>query len=548
MTPFTRRAIPMGWLFGLASLLGAQSHTVYTVQGDAPHDLLGIATAGVGDVDGDGTPDFAVGAYEAQGSTGMVKVLSGRTGLLLLTLRGSEAGERFGCAVAGVGDIDRDGHADVLVGSYMVDRATLFSGRTGLPLWRGSGAAGSSFGLSVGAAGDVDRDGVPDWIVGAPLDDAAGEDSGCAVVYSGRSGGELWRFHGAAPHDWFGYAVNGAGDVDRDGAADLIVGACYEDLGFVNTGSARVYSGRSGAVLHTFAGSAQSDWFGVAVACAGDLDRDGHDDIVVGASGADDGGPDSGSATAFSGRTGKVLFHWVGALPGDEFGVAVAGGADLDGDRRPDVVVGAYRGSVALSGAGSVYAFSGHNGKQLVVQHGENVDDRLGVSVALLGDLDGDGYGEFAAGAVYSDLGGRDAGCARVFSFAARALTANVLTISVATGGTQVLSIDVGPEHAGRSFLLLGSASGTAPGFKLQGVEVPLRFDNYTQYTTTNLNSSLLLGSPGTLDALGRGTARLQLPTGMPASLVGTTLFHAAVVYDNKVRLATNAAPVNLLE
>jgi hypothetical protein len=92
-------------------------------------------------------------------------------------------------------------------------------------------AAGDEFGYSVSGAGDVNNDGYDDLIVGGPKNDAAGTDAGRAYVYSGQTGDLIWTFTGEAAGDRFGHSVCGAGDVNNDGFADLIVGAPANDAG-----------------------------------------------------------------------------------------------------------------------------------------------------------------------------------------------------------------------------------------------------------------------------------------------------------------------------
>ena len=129
-------------------------------------------------------------------------------------------------------------------------------------------------------AGDVNLDGTPDLIVGAFNDDNNGSDSGSARVFSGATGGVLFTFDGDSASDLFGHSVSGAGDVNGDGYADLIVGAYGDDNN--GSGSARLFSGQTGTVIHTF-------------------DGDGFADVIVAAPIDDNNGFDFGSARVLSG-------------------------------------------------------------------------------------------------------------------------------------------------------------------------------------------------------------------------------------------------------
>ncbi|MBD3297258.1 MAG: hypothetical protein GF341_01270 [candidate division Zixibacteria bacterium] len=186
--------------------------------------------------------------------------------------------------------------------------------------WQFDGAAaGDRLGYSVSGAGDVDNDGFDDVIVGAHSADPGGLISaGSAYVYSGQTGALLWQFDGAAANDELGRSVSGAGDVDNDGFDDLIVGAYAADPGgLTNAGSAYVYSGQTGALLWQFDGAAAYDYLGVSVSGAGDVDNDGFDDVIVGASLANPGG-NSQAGSAYVYRTDAPT--WYADADGDLYG------------------------------------------------------------------------------------------------------------------------------------------------------------------------------------------------------------------------------------
>jgi hypothetical protein len=216
---------------------------------------------------------------------------------------------------------------------------------------------------------------------------------------------EHWKWWGDAAGDHLGFSVAGAGDVDADGHGDVIVGLPDNDTNGPSAGAARVFSGRDGTTLHTFFGDGQDDVFGQAVAAAGDIDFDGYADLLVGAPeflGA--GG--TGYVKVFSGQSGSELFTLVGAVHKDMFGLRVSGGLDVNGDGTPDVLAGGPENDTAADNAGMARLFSGKDGSVLYTFYGERASDYFGSGVALLGDLNQDGFGDFAIGAPNSMLPG----------------------------------------------------------------------------------------------------------------------------------------------
>src|SRR5262249_53872017 len=153
------------------------------------------------------------------------------------------------------------------------------SGLTAAPAWSAEGnQAGARFGASVSGAGDVNGDGYGDVIVGAPGFDDGQTDEGAAFVYAGSGAGlssnPIWLMEGDQDGAAFGASVAGAGDVDRDGYADVIVGAPGYDHGEIDEGRAYVYSGSAAGPATTPSWVGESNQagaaFGASVAGAGD--------------------------------------------------------------------------------------------------------------------------------------------------------------------------------------------------------------------------------------------------------------------------------------
>jgi len=299
---------------------GASGAVLYQVLGAAPGDAFGYSLAAIGDVNADGHSDFMVGAVQSGGGAGYAHVRSGQNGALLRAFNGIAAGDRFGVSVSSAGDIDLDGSIDFAVGAELEDTAGLnagsariFSGATGLLLRALLGATEfDEFGHRVDAAGDVNLDGTVDLLVGAWRDDDGGMalTPGSATVWSGANGSQLHRFVGITGDDLMGTSVAGAGDVNGDGWPDVLVAARH-DTNDEHTGVVYLYSGRDGAALMTLFGDEVEDSFGLAIARAGDLDGDGLADFAAGATEAGHGAPREGYVRAFLGGRGSIVSYGV---------------------------------------------------------------------------------------------------------------------------------------------------------------------------------------------------------------------------------------------
>ncbi|HZL99070.1 MAG TPA: integrin alpha [Planctomycetota bacterium] len=348
---------------------GADGIQLLSWVGADPYDRMGVAVAGVGDVNDDGAPDVLIGAprqtlFGTWTGPGFAHLYSGADGRLIQRLDGDQHGDDFGACVAQMGDLNGDGRAEFVIGAPAFDtaqqsvgRLRVFNGDTLLPMYTFTGPLEwGLFGTSAADAGDVNLDGVPDILVGAPTPGAE-PDGGHVYVYSGATGQLLLTVEGGSYDDYFGRAVCGLGDLNADGRADFAAGM----PGFNRV---LICSGATGAVLHTVQGKAASE-FGWALAPAGDLDGDGLADLVVGAW-RDDSPPsispwNQGSVSIISSGDGSLMWRFFGSTDASSFGRALAGGGDLDADGHADLVIGEPgHGSAPGGQIGRAHGYSLH--------------------------------------------------------------------------------------------------------------------------------------------------------------------------------------------
>jgi hypothetical protein len=385
-------------------------------------DQFGLGVTALGDLDGDGITELAVGAPgEDDGPNGND---AGGVWILFMNADGTVKSER---------------------------KISHTSGDLGLDL-----PAGAWFGYGVERLGDFDGDGVFDLAVGAAGNSDGGANNGALHLVMLKPDGSVKDVHTISEQlgglgetldiaDSFANTIANLGDLDGDGTTDLAVTHIYDDDKAFNSGALWILwltpDGQVKAKQKIGSDDlseplAANDEFGRDVAVVGDVDGDGIQDLAVGAYGDHDGAPLAGSVWILflradgsvreSAKISATQGGFTGSLvEGSRFGSAVEPVGDLDGDGVPDLAVGASRGPFYSVGSSRVFIlFLSKDGSvhdQIEIGQGQgglnaSVDngDLFGEALANLGDLDGDGVPELAVGANGDDEGGQDRGAVHV--------------------------------------------------------------------------------------------------------------------------------------
>ncbi|MDI7267803.1 MAG: VCBS repeat-containing protein [Myxococcota bacterium] len=455
-----------------------------------------------GDFNGDGYSDAVVGAHQAAAPAvreGNAFVFMGSaTGVaaapaVTLDNPANDSYAYFGFAVALAGDVNADGFADLVVGAHRQSAGATYEGNAFV--YHGGVAgidrspsrvldnplndASGYFGYSVASAGDVNADGFADVVIGASRQDLPGlptSSEGAAYLFHGSAAGLPAAPATAIGNPFpqssagFGHAVGGAGDVNGDGFADVVVGAPNQDAGATNEGNAFVFMGSATGVAVPPAVTMDNPtndagaYLGRSVG-GGDFDADGYADVVVGAPYQTSGASSEGNVFMYrGGPTGppavpSVAMDNPANDPGGHFGASVAAG-DFNGDGGDDLLVGAPEQTAGATNEGNAFVFYGGapvpGGLRMMPDR--TIDNptnqsygAFGVSVAHGGDFNGDGFGDAIIGADQQDGTVIDEGAAFVYHGSAGGLPvaptrrlSNPVPVTDTYFGT---SVAAGPRH-----------------------------------------------------------------------------------------------------
>ena len=365
---------------------------------------FGGSVCALGDLDGDGSTDFAVGDPGTDLVPGGVVVYSGVDAGESYRLASATAVNGFGMAIASVDDLDGDNVPDIAISApggplSAAPNATIefFSGATGTPLpLTITGDKLSFFGASLEAIPDIDGDGKTDLAVGCPSDSTAGVEAGCVRVFSTNTGTQLYQVDGLGAGQALGMALAYVGDIDNDSVGELLAGAPAGEYVLAITSSIGNYT-----VINP-PGPARD--FGRSLAGLGDLDNDGVNEYAIGAP-SDLAGPfQAGNVRVYSGQTGSILYTLMGDFTGDAYGTSVCNAGDVDRDGVNDIAVGAtLENSGSFFPAGLVRVSSGVDGSYIYSAIGSGAGSSFGFSVTDLGDVNGDTRRDLLVGAPGAD-------------------------------------------------------------------------------------------------------------------------------------------------
>jgi len=375
-------------------------------------------------------------------------------------IHGAAAGDQLGFAVTSAGDFNGDGYDDLIVGANANTEAGSGSGKVyvyfggpladSVPDWTAVGVPGELFGSELCGVGDINSDGYDDVLIGAPSNDTNGSAAGRAILFFGGNPPDTvsdWWVYGEHALDLFGTTLAGGRDLTGDDTTDFLVGAYRVDtLGFNNCGKVYLYAGGAAPTTTpylTTIGATDGERYGFALATTDDFTGDAFSDYLIGSYSYDSGAGDTnaGRVLLMNGGPGILLVpvgELDGATPGELFGWALSAVGDVNGDGAGDFLVGAYGYPVGPTyDAGRAYLYFGgpafDSTADFTVTSGGGKSERLGYGLGGGVDLDGNGHSDFAIGAP-GDPSGTSKG--HVYLYLGGAVPALDTTLAATANGT----------------------------------------------------------------------------------------------------------------
>ena len=545
---------------------GGEWDTTGSMEGGSAEDRLGYAINGLhADLNGDGCNDVLISAIGADTNglvdNGQVHVVSGADiTTIIYSLDGSQNSANYGSSVDVIGDLDGDSFPDFIVGSsgykdsqgLNIGAAFVYSGQTGslLVVQFTPGALGT-FGNSVAGIGDVNGDGTPDYAVGDMLS-LASSFAGSVSVFDGSTHLPMAVLTGGNTGDFFGVSIAGLGDVNTDGFDDFAVGAIGADLFdqtgnllLSNCGLVEVYAGGSNgpSLLWSEYGENDDDFSGYSLAHSGDMDGDGEPDFVVGEPGFDVVTTARGVTLSGAGRTrkrngktGASLGNANGGSSGGGSGTTTGGG-DHNGDGNPDVSSGSpgstssigTGGRAPLTEAGMVTIWNGVDDSIMWRRVGTNQGERIGQSLANVGDINCDGRDDLLLGSPTTPNGNGDVNAGAVHSATFNPYASSTGTgISVSQGGSVVFDIDFPSTYGSFICHTLMSTTGVGPT-DIADLAVPLTSDNV--FWASVFGSYPKGNWINRLDAFGDSSFTLSTNPNGPTPWLGRTVYFSFVAH-----------------
>ncbi len=259
---------------------------------------------------------------------------------------------------------------------------------------------GDNLGSSLAQTADLNGDNIPDYLVGASGDDTMATDAGAVLLLSGADGTEIFRVTGTAENQRLGWFVCSTGDLDGDSLPDFATSSKRDNGQGYPSGLVHLWSSANGSLLRTYTTTNSFDRFGYALSNVGDVNADGLDDLLVGAPEDSWQGAAAGAAYVYSGADGSILHTFRGKNSWDLFGISGIGMGDIDFDGYADFAIGARQEDTRSRDAGGVHLYSGRTGAELALFKGRERNSYFGVSLVRIADLDGDGKDEIGISAL----------------------------------------------------------------------------------------------------------------------------------------------------